>query len=154
LYADARGNAVFVMQAGKPNRPIGAELRGTGQRVWRGLAPGSSKNAGYFWIGDPSAQHIVLCESAIDAISCHQFHAECRLHHWEGPASASRLREFVPTPLGCPRCWRAATTSTAASTPTSPARPPVTRCSPVIGRSNACVPRDHDWNDVLTAASK
>jgi hypothetical protein len=43
LYADTRGNAVFVMMAGKPNRPIGAELRGTGRRVWRGLAPGTCK---------------------------------------------------------------------------------------------------------------
>jgi hypothetical protein len=32
LYADARGNAVFVMLAGKPNRPIGAELRGPRRR--------------------------------------------------------------------------------------------------------------------------
>ncbi len=50
LYADNHGNAVFLMVAGKPNRPVGAELRGTGSRVWRGLAPGTRKNAGYFWI--------------------------------------------------------------------------------------------------------
>jgi len=72
LYADARGNAVFLMVAGKPNRAIGAELRGTGEAVWRGLAPGTHKNAGYFWIGDTSSKRIVLCESAIDAISCFQ----------------------------------------------------------------------------------
>jgi hypothetical protein len=72
LYADSRGNAVFVMVAGKPNRPIGAELRGTGSRVWRGLAPGTRRNAGYFWIGNSDAKRIVLCESAIDAISCFQ----------------------------------------------------------------------------------
>ena len=76
LYADARGNAVFVMMAGKPNRPIGAELRGTGKCVWRGLAPGTCKNTGFFWIGDPGPQHIVLCESAIDAISCFQLHMQ------------------------------------------------------------------------------
>ena len=70
LYADGRGNAVFLMVAGKPNRPIGAELRGTGSRVWRGLAPGTRRDAGYFWIGNTSSQRIVLCESAIDAISC------------------------------------------------------------------------------------
>jgi len=72
LYADGRGNAVFLMVAGKPNRPIGAELRGTGNRVWRGLAPGTRRDAGYFWIGDTSSKQIVLCESAIDAISCFQ----------------------------------------------------------------------------------
>ncbi len=50
VYADGRGNAVFLMVAGKPNRPVGAELRGTGERVWRGLAPGTCKDAGYFWV--------------------------------------------------------------------------------------------------------
>ena len=72
LYADQRGNAVFLLVTGKANRPIGAELRGTGKRVWRGMAPGTRKNRGYFWIGRPAAQQIVLCESAIDAISCFQ----------------------------------------------------------------------------------
>ena len=72
LYADGRGNAVFLMVAGKPNRPIGAELRGTGSRVWRGLAPGTRRDAGYFWVGRLGANRIVLCESAIDAISCFQ----------------------------------------------------------------------------------
>lgn len=72
LYADDRGNAVFLMVAGKPNRPIGAELRGTGSRLWRGLSPGSRRDVGYFWIGCPDSQQIVLCESAIDAISCFQ----------------------------------------------------------------------------------
>lgn len=33
LYADVWGNAVFVMMAGRPNRPVGAELRGTGSRI-------------------------------------------------------------------------------------------------------------------------
>lgn len=70
LYADSRGNAVFLLVAGKANRPVGAELRGTGPRIWRGMAPGSRKDSGYFWIGDSSSGRIVLCESAIDAISC------------------------------------------------------------------------------------
>jgi len=82
VYADPRGNAVFLMVAGKPNRPIGAELRGAGERVWRGLAPGTCKDAGYFWVGAQGSQTIVLCESAIDAISCYQLssrqrHTEC-----------------------------------------------------------------------------
>ena len=72
LYADSRGNAVFLMVAGKANRPIGAELRGTGQRIWHGLARGTRKDAGYFWIGVGGCGKIVLCESAIDAISCFQ----------------------------------------------------------------------------------
>ena len=76
VYADGRGNAVFLMMAGKPNRSIGAELRGTGKQVWRGLAPGTRKDAGYFWTGAAGSRAIVLCESAIDAISCYQLHPE------------------------------------------------------------------------------
>jgi hypothetical protein len=72
VYADQRANAVFLMVAGKANRPVGAELRGTGKRAWRGMAPGSRKNRGYFWVGTKEARRIVLCESAIDAISCFQ----------------------------------------------------------------------------------
>jgi hypothetical protein len=72
LYADQRANAVFLLVAGKANRPVGAELRGTGQRAWQGMAPGTRKDLGYFWIGAQGARQIVLCESAIDAISCCQ----------------------------------------------------------------------------------
>jgi hypothetical protein len=67
LYADARGNVVFLL-LGKKNTPVGAELRGTTQARWRGMAPGSRKDLGYFSI--PRAGPIVLCESAIDAMSC------------------------------------------------------------------------------------
>lgn len=72
LYADQRGNAVFLLTAGKALRPVGAELRGTGPRLWRGMAPGTCKDAGFFWIGIPASREIVLCESAIDAVSCFQ----------------------------------------------------------------------------------
>jgi hypothetical protein len=76
LYADRRGNAVFLLVAGKANRPIGAELRGTGPRIWRGMAPGTRKDLGYFWVGTSTCKNIVLCESAIDAISCFQLHPD------------------------------------------------------------------------------
>jgi hypothetical protein len=33
LYADRGGNAVFLLVAGKAERPVGAELRGTGPRA-------------------------------------------------------------------------------------------------------------------------
>jgi hypothetical protein len=72
LYADQRGNAVFLLVTGKAQRPVGAELRGTGPRVWRGMAPGTRKDLGYFWIGTQGSREIVLCESAIDALSCFQ----------------------------------------------------------------------------------
>jgi len=76
LYADSRGNAVFLLVAGKAQRPVGAELRGTGPRVWRGLAPGTRKDLGYFWIGPQGFREIVLCESAIDAMSCFQIYPQ------------------------------------------------------------------------------
>ena len=69
LYADRRANAVFVL-LGKENHPVGAELRGTSAMAWRGLAPGSRKDLGYFACGLARAHELVLCESAIDAISC------------------------------------------------------------------------------------
>ena len=42
LYADRRGNAVFLL-LGKAGQPVGAELRGTSARVWRGMAPRLAK---------------------------------------------------------------------------------------------------------------
>lgn len=47
LYADSRTNAVFLL-LGKENKPVGAELRGTGSARWRGMAAGSQKDLGYF----------------------------------------------------------------------------------------------------------
>jgi hypothetical protein len=81
LYADARANAVFVLR-GKLNEPVGAELRGTTAAAWRGMAPGSRKDQGFFAI--PASALLtattatVLCESAIDAISCHALHPQFR----------------------------------------------------------------------------
>ena len=47
FYADRPGNAVFLL-LDKENTPVGAELRGTGPQRWRGMAPGSQKDLGYF----------------------------------------------------------------------------------------------------------
>ena len=149
IYADPRGNAVFVMVAGKAHRPIGAELRGTGKQVWRGLAPGTRKDEGYFWIGAPGGKRVVLCESAIDAISCFQLHGR-------------------PPSVGC------ICISTAGVRPDAPWLPPLIArgydiyCGfdddapgnaasrrmisrhPVIERLR---PPAHDWNDALTTGS-
>jgi hypothetical protein len=69
IYADNRGNVVFLL-LGKENNPVGAEIRGTTAARWRGMAPGSRKDLGYFSVPNPGAITAVLCESAIDAISC------------------------------------------------------------------------------------
>ena len=65
LYADRRANAVFLMVAGKANRPVGAELRGTGHRVWRGLAPGTRKDHDQIWIRP--ATIYVFCSPGIES---------------------------------------------------------------------------------------
>ena len=73
IYADVRANAVFLIV--DPDAiPVGAELRGTTALAWRGMAPGSRKDRGFFSIPSTPGQAIVLCESAIDAISCHVLH--------------------------------------------------------------------------------
>lgn len=73
LYADARSNAVFLL-LDTAAIPVGAELRGTIASGWRGMAPGSRKDRGFFSVAASSSGAIVLCESAIDALSCHALH--------------------------------------------------------------------------------
>jgi hypothetical protein len=69
VYADWRGNAIFLL-LGKEEEPVGAEIRGTTSRPWRGMAPGSRKDLGYFSIPVSEPTAVILCESAIDAVSC------------------------------------------------------------------------------------
>jgi hypothetical protein len=68
LYADDRANAVFLL-LGKGKTVVGAEIRGTTKRPWHALAPGSRRDLGYFHVQNDNPSRIVICESAIDAIS-------------------------------------------------------------------------------------
>jgi hypothetical protein len=77
IYADARANAVFLL-GDSPAAAVGAELRGTTSVSWRGMAPGSRKDHGCFSISPVSPDAIVLCESAIDALSCLVLHPTFR----------------------------------------------------------------------------
>ena len=77
LYADARANAVFLL-LDTAALPVGAELRGTTALAWRGMALGSRKDRGFFGIPATTSDTIVLCESAIDALSCHALHSRYR----------------------------------------------------------------------------
>jgi hypothetical protein len=77
LYADANANAVFLLR-GIHDQPVGAELRGTTAATWRGMAPGSRKDLGFFALPKAPPEACVLCESAIDAISCHALHPHYR----------------------------------------------------------------------------
>jgi hypothetical protein len=142
LYADDRGNAVFLLVAGKSNRPVGAELRGTGPRVWRGMAPGTRKDLGYFWIGTPACRNIVLCESAIDAISCHQLHPEhiC--------LSTSGVRADPPWLPELIVCGYEIHCGFDADEPGDAAATQMIALYPAVSRLR---PPAHDWNDVLTS---
>ena len=76
LYADHRANAVFLL-LGKEKRVVGAELRGTTPAKWHGMAPGSRKDLGCFHIAKSNTRKVVLCESAIDAVSCLVLQPNC-----------------------------------------------------------------------------
>lgn len=70
IYADRRNNAVFLL-LGKEKNIVGAELRGVGTSSWKGLAKGSNKKLGGFYVrGGVCSKKIILCESAIDSMSC------------------------------------------------------------------------------------
>jgi len=139
IYADSRGNAVFLL-LGKENIPVGAELRGTTNARWRGMAPGSQKDLGYFSVPAPGVKTAILCESAIDAISCFELHPFCLC------VSTSGAR---PNPLWLQWLIRQgfeiycgfdsdSTGETMASN--------MIALHPVIKRLR---PNLHDWNDVL-----
>lgn len=76
LYADRRSNAVFLL-LGKEKMVAGAELRGTSSSPWRGMAPGSRKDLGYFSALQSNITAVILTESAIDAISCLILYPAC-----------------------------------------------------------------------------
>jgi hypothetical protein len=140
LYADERGNAVFLMLAGKPHRVVGAELRGTGGQSWRGMAPGSTKDAGFFWIGGAASPRIVLCESAIDAISCHALDRERICISTSGVRSNPR---WLPALIA--RGYTIASGFDADQPGDDAAKAMITRY-PLIQRLR---PPAKDWNDAL-----
>lgn len=69
IGSDRRNNAVFVNR-NAAGQPTGAELHGTqaGKR-FKGMAPGSRKAAGSFWIRQREGATALVVESAIDALS-------------------------------------------------------------------------------------
>jgi hypothetical protein len=160
LYADAKANAVFLLQSicgiaiaianGDGAVPVGAELRGTGSHQWRGMAPGSRKDHGYFSIpadlatAEDNRRPIILCESAIDAISCFALHPG----HWclstsgarPNPAWLASLIDQNPSrPIYCG--FDADDTGDAMARAMSAFHPQVQRLRPAR----------HDWNAMLTS---
>lgn len=147
LYADARANAVFLLR-NQQNLPVGAELRGTTAEPWHGLAPGSRKDLGCFaFPAQPlpaavslSRQVLVLCESAIDAISCFALHPGSRCLSTAG----ARPNPHWLRPLLDQGCQLYCGFD-ADSTGDAMARAMIAR-HPAVQRLR---PSHHDWNDVL-----
>ena len=141
LYADTRANAVFLL-LGKESLPVGAELRGTTQRVWRGLAPGSQKDLGCFSIPATPLPGIILCESAIDAISCFALHPHHRCLSTAGARPNPRwLQPLLDQghPVYCG--FDADPTGDYMACAMIALHPTIKRLRPP----------EHDWNDVLKA---
>ena len=141
LYADGHANAVFLL-LGKENQPVGAELRGTSLPPWRGLAPGSKKDRGFFSVPVADPKLIVLCESAIDAISCFVLLPQARCIStagarpdplWQRPL----LRQGQPLYCG----FDADPTGDAQAQAMITLYPQIKRLRPIA----------HDWNEVLKA---
>lgn len=76
IYSDNRGNAVFLL-LGEKKRVVGAEMRGTTNKIWHSMAPGSRKDQGCFYVKNANINKVVICESAIDAISFFALHSDC-----------------------------------------------------------------------------
>jgi hypothetical protein len=143
LYADSRGNAVLLL-LGKENTPVGAELRGTGPHRWRGMAPGSQKDLGYFSVDAPHATMVILCESAIDAISCFLLHPSSLCLSTSGARPNPRwLPALVSQPLAVYCGFDSDATGDTVAEQMIALHPSLRRLRP----------SQHDWNDILKSRS-
>jgi hypothetical protein len=143
LYADARANAVFLLRDPR-GQPVGAELRGTTALPWRGMAPGSCKDLGAFAIPDAPLKAWVLCESAIDALSCHALHPSARCLSTAGARPDPRWLSSLtpqPTPIFCG--FDADDTGEAMAQAMIALHPAIRRLRPP----------HKDWNEVLCSES-
>ena len=143
LYADPRANAVFLLRDPQ-GRPAGAELRGTTTLPWRGMAPGSHKDLGFFAFPSTHQPTIVLCESAIDAMSCHALHPQ---HRCVSTAGARPNPRWLPALLG--QAQQIYCGFDADPTGDDMAYAMISLC-PTVQRLR---PSLKDWNDALRSAS-
>jgi hypothetical protein len=141
LYADARANAVFLLHDDH-HLPVGAELRGTTGKLWHGLAPGSRKDLGCFALPVEPRSAVVLCESAIDAISCFALHPTyCCLSTAGARPAPHWLRPLLDQGCQVYCGFDADPTGDAMADAMIARHPAIHRLRPSL----------HDWNDVLKA---
>jgi hypothetical protein len=143
LYADAHANAVFLLGNTAANA-VGAELRGTTPQPWRGMAPGSRKDLGCFSVSLADAQAIVLCESAIDALSCHALHPHYRCLSTSGARpNPAWLQHLIAQGLSIYCGFDADPTGDAMAQRMIQLHPAISRLRPPA----------KDWNDALRSGS-
>ena len=142
IYADAKANAVFLL-LDTDGHPVGAELRGTTLRPWRGMAPGSQKDLGYFAIGPSQSASVILCESAIDALSCVALHLQKRCLSTAGARPNPRwLAPLLQQGMEVYCGYDADATGDAMAQAMQRYHPQIKRLRPA----------KKDWNDLLKAA--
>lgn len=143
LYADEKANAVFLL-LGKGKSIVGAELRGTTSVKWHGMSRGSRKDRGCFYVTLSCSRKVVLCESAIDALSCLALQQDCIAMSTSGahpnPAWLSTLlRKGFQVYCG----FDADETGDSLAARMLQLHPAVKRLRP----------SKHDWNDVLKSGA-
>ena len=143
LYADTKGNAVFLL-LGKEKKVVGAELRGTNHIIWHGMAKGSRKDLGFFWVRSHNPDKILLLESAIDAISFFALYPNCMAISTSGSsANPAWLKPFINKEYEIYCGFDSDDTGEKAAKKMIALYPAIKRLrSP-----------KHDWNDVLKAKS-
>jgi hypothetical protein len=141
LYADGKANAVFLL-LGKGKTVVGAELRGTTSVKWHGMAPGSRKDRGCFSVCLSPTRTVVLCESAIDALSCLALHKDWMAVSTSG---AHPNPAWLPTLIG--KGFNLFCGFDSDATGDSIAQG-MMHLYPQVRRLR---PSRHDWNDVLKA---
>jgi len=140
LYADDRANAVFLL-LGKRKTVVGAEIRGTTtDKPWHALAPGSKKDSGFFYVKSDISSQVMICESAIDALSYYSLNPDCIAISTAGAhPNPSWLSSLIK------RGYKVFCGFDADKTGDLMAQQMMT-FYPIIERLR---PKKHDWNDVL-----
>ena len=139
LYADERANAVFLL-LGKGKSCVGAEIRGTTEKIWHALASGSKKDRGFFYVKNKTSKKVVLCESAIDSLSYYSLTQDCIAISTAGAhPNPPWLSKLIKRELKIYCGYDADKTGDSVAQKMISIYPEIERLRP----------EKHDWNDVL-----
>ena len=149
LGADHRANAVFITRDAE-RTPAGAELLGTQpDRPFRGMAPGSRKARGGFWIARRTLpQSALIVESGLDALSA--FELPC-MQDTDLFLSTAGLAQRMPPWIAAFRLQHIAC-GYDADPPGDQAAERLIRTNPNIRRIRPT--GEKDWNDILQSRKR